>query len=73
MTAGAGPSDPVADRQDVELRVHPARLVEMSAEQRRTAVRLLAALIDARLVRRRATGAPPGEVGTGMRHLATGS
>lgn len=73
MTASAEPSDPAGDRQDVELRVHPARLVEMSAEQRRTAVALLVALIDARLARRPATGAPPGEVGPGMCRPARGS
>ncbi len=70
MTASGGPPDPAGDRQDVELRVHPARLVEMSAEQRQTAVGLLVALIDARLARRRAAGAPPGEVGPGMRRPA---
>ena len=60
MTApGAGPPDPAGDRQDVELRVHPPRLVELSAEQRHTAVGLLVALIDARLARRRPTGAGP--------------
>jgi hypothetical protein len=73
VTAGAIPPDPAGDCQDVELRVHPARLVEMSAEQRQTAVRLLVALIDARLARRRATGAPPGEPRPGMRRPARGS
>jgi hypothetical protein len=50
--------DPARDaRHDVdetEVVVHAPRLVEMTPEQHAEAVRLLAALLDARLARRRA-------------------
>ena len=49
------------DPQDTALVVHPPRLVEMTSEQHQQAVRLLIALIDSWVARRRATHDPPPE------------
>jgi hypothetical protein len=48
---------PRTEALDADVVVHPARLVEMTPVQHRETVRLLVALIDAALDRRRASRA----------------